>query len=373
MKAKRFLSLLLCLLLAAGCLLTGCGRKGEEPDATALVHVVTEDEAPVYAAAEKPWSVLDGERLEDCSLALCYANSSETYSCIIYNEEDLDYRVFGISVGGMCRGVPFSTRMVIPGSRLVGNEQFLALLDLLDGREPLRGQGLELLGRLDMRASVYYVLRSKDGRVLFDVGLGKDNLKRPGRGWGASYVETVWFNGEKLPYDELFYHSMYPYMTEEHFIEGDHTTRIQFSPSLMVNNQRIQEGRVRVLDRGIYFARLPLLKTLEALGIPVEWKNSETARFRIGEQEYTVSLRDKTLREKGSDCNCIVPGDMIPSCYLPDVYSSGDELYLDNYCLISTLEGLGLHICIDWRLGQNLIVIYEGEQGGNMNVPRYHP
>ena len=57
--------------------------------------------------------------------------------------------------------------------------------------------------------TVYYVLRDRDGKKLFDVGLGGDNVNPE-----TFQAESVEFNGEKIPYDPLFFSCVERYLTE---------------------------------------------------------------------------------------------------------------------------------------------------------------
>ena len=79
---------------------------------------------------------------------------------------------------------------------------------MLDGRELPPVQYITNYC-LTMRPLVYYALTDKNDVRLFDVGTCWDNFSDDDPGT----TETVYFNGEKIPYDELFGLCVEPYMT----------------------------------------------------------------------------------------------------------------------------------------------------------------
>lgn len=153
---------LLLVLLALALLLPGCGGRSE-------------------------YKILNGARLKDCTLDLYYMDGtvwwrlSPTLDEILNGERN-----------GFCH-------VTVPGTELVENEQFLALLEMLDERELPPVQYITNYC-LTMRPLVYYALTDKNGVRLFDVGICWDNFSDGDSGT----METVDFNGEKIPFDELF-------------------------------------------------------------------------------------------------------------------------------------------------------------------------
>lgn len=147
--------------------------------------------------AEPKYSILDGAHLEDCVLTIYYDDSR------IYRRIPLrlfDYYCFSSTPESI--GIHTVT---IRGTELKENEQFLALLEMLEGQELPQVQEITVYWE-KIQPFVYYSLTSKNGRRLFDVGIGGDNSG------------TVNFNGEKIPFDILFYSCVEPYLTEPHIL-----------------------------------------------------------------------------------------------------------------------------------------------------------
>ena len=166
---------LLPLLLAALLLLSACGRNNAEP---------------------QPYKILGQARLEDCTLSIHYDDGHILRRRLLFLDELLDEET------------AFTHHTVVSGTELMENELFLALLEKLDPAELPPEQDLtNYSGRIS--PTVYYVLRDRDGKKLFDVGLGGDNVNPE-----TSQAESIDFNGEKIPYDALFFSCVEPYLTE---------------------------------------------------------------------------------------------------------------------------------------------------------------
>ena len=159
---KRAFCVLICILLLATLLLAACGGT--------------------------KYKVLNGARLEDCTLTVHYIKRNVCilvpYSLRDFLEED---QRFGERL--------FLYHVTVPGTELKENEQFLALLEMLDGQELPPVQ--DITNYWDILPKIYYSLTDQDGERLFDVGMGGG----------------IYFNGEKIPYDELFGLCVEPYMT----------------------------------------------------------------------------------------------------------------------------------------------------------------
>ncbi len=152
--------------------------------------------ALLAACGGTKYSVLSGARLEDCTLTIYFLNGRIWWRISPTLEEILSEEDVGVS------------HVTVSGSELKENEQFLALLEMLDGRELPPVQYITNYC-LTMRPIVYYALTDKNDVRLFDVGICWDNFSDDDPGT----TETVYFNGEKIPYDELFDLCVEPYMT----------------------------------------------------------------------------------------------------------------------------------------------------------------
>ena len=168
---KRAFCVLICILLLAALLLAACGGGSR-------------------------YKVLRGARLEDCTLTIYFLNGRIWWRISPTLEEILSEEDVGVS------------HVTVPGTELKENEQFLALLEMLDGQELPPVQYITNYC-LTMRPLVYYALTDKNDVRLFDVGTCWDNFSDDDPGT----TETVYFNGEKIPYDELFDLCVEPYMT----------------------------------------------------------------------------------------------------------------------------------------------------------------
>jgi hypothetical protein len=103
----------------------------------------------------------------------------------------------------------------IPGTELIVNEDFLALLAKLDPEElPPVQDTANYAGQI--YPTVYYVLTDPEGEKLFDLGMGWDNLDKASR----AYPDSVNFNGEKIPFDELYYTCVARWLTQAHYVPG---------------------------------------------------------------------------------------------------------------------------------------------------------
>ena len=150
----------------------------------------------LFVCSEAKYKVLNGARLEDCTLTIYFLNGRIWWRISPTLEEILSEENVGVS------------HVTVPGTELKENEQFLALLEMLDGRELPPVQYITNYC-LTMRPIVYYALTDKNDVRLFDVGICWDNFSDDDPGT----TETVYFNGEKIPYDELFDLCVEPYMT----------------------------------------------------------------------------------------------------------------------------------------------------------------
>ncbi len=165
-----------------------------------LVSVLLLAALLLAACGGTKYSVLSGARLEDCTLTVHYIKRNVCY-LVPYSLRDFleeDQR-FGERL--------FLYHVTVPGTELKENEQFLALLEMLDGQELPPVQ--DITNYWDILPKIYYSLTDQDGERLFDVGICWDNFSDDDPGT----TETVYFNGEKIPYDELFDLCVEPYMT----------------------------------------------------------------------------------------------------------------------------------------------------------------
>lgn len=138
-----------------------------------------------------------------------------------------------------------------------------------------------------------------------------------------------------------------------------------FYPVLYVNGTKVEDAHVYVVERDACIANLPFLKILVNLNVPVEWADSNTARFLIRDQPYILSLKDETICKEGNAENCIAPGKGLVT-YFCRVYQDSQDLYLDNFCIVTMLEKMGLSVCIDWDAAENRLDVREGS-GGNLS------
>ncbi len=155
--------LLLCLLVLA-LLLAGCG--------------------------EPKYKVLGDARLEDCTLTIHYDDPS-IWRCA-------PVRIWQYFDPHQPHAAYHAT---VSGAELKENKQFLALLKMADKKELPPVQDITNYWKEDIFPCIYYFLADQDGKMLFDV----------------TFALGVYFNGEKVPYDKLFYTSVEPYLTEPHY------------------------------------------------------------------------------------------------------------------------------------------------------------
>ncbi len=160
-----------------------------------LVSVLLLAALLLAACGGTKYSVLSGARLEDCTLTIYFLNGRIWWRISPTLEEILSEEDVGVS------------HVTVSGSELKENEQFLALLEMLDGQELPPVQ--DITNYWDILPKIYYSLTDQDGERLFDVGICWDNFSDDDTGT----TETVYFNGEKIPYDELFGLCVEPYMT----------------------------------------------------------------------------------------------------------------------------------------------------------------
>jgi hypothetical protein len=166
MRAQMKKLLLLCLLVLA-LLLAGCG--------------------------EPKYKVLGDARLEDCTLTIHYEdpNIYKRIPSRIWNYLDPSFLV------------PANYYATVSGTELKENKQFLALLKMADKQELPPVQDITNYWKEDIFPCIYYFLADQDGKMLFDVTMGL---------WGG-----VYFNGEKVTFDKLYYTCIESYLTEPHF------------------------------------------------------------------------------------------------------------------------------------------------------------
>ena len=112
-----------------------------------------------------------------------------------------------------------------------------------------------------------------------------------------------------------------------------------FYPVLYVNGTKVEDAHVYVVERDACIANLPFLKILVNLNVPVEWADSNTASIAPGKGLVTYFCR---------------------------VYQDSQDLYLDNFCIVTMLEKMGLSVCIDWDAAENRLDVREGS-GGNLS------
>ena len=151
--------------------------------------------------APETYPILGQVRLEDCTLTIHY-------------DDGLILRNRPLSLEELME-VNSAHHTAIPGTELVENEDFLALLAKLDPEELPPVQDLaNYAGRI--YPTVYYVLTDPRGEMLFDLGMGWDNLDKASDERPAS----VNFNGEKIPFDELYYTCVARWLTQAHYVPG---------------------------------------------------------------------------------------------------------------------------------------------------------
>ena len=144
----------------------------------------------------KTYKILGQARLEDCTLSIHYDDGHILRRRLLFLDELLDEET------------AFTHHTAVSGTELMENELFLALLEKLDPAELPPEQDLtNYSGRIS--PTVYYVLREQKKKKLFDVGLGGDNVNPE-----TSQAESIDFNGEKIPYDTLYFSCVESYLTE---------------------------------------------------------------------------------------------------------------------------------------------------------------
>ncbi len=185
-------------LLLAALLLTGCA--GPEQSTPPNPDEATEQSAPAETPEPQPYRILGQTRLEDCTLAIHY-DDGDTYRYRPLVLEEL-----------LADESESTHHTTVPGTELMENERFLALLEELDPEELPPEQDLtNYSGRI--QPTIYYVLTDQNGKKLFDVGMGWDNMEA-----GADLIGSVNFNGEKIPFDDRFYFCVEPYLTEPYYV-----------------------------------------------------------------------------------------------------------------------------------------------------------
>ena len=195
---KRWIPWIIFLTL----LLTGCA--GPEQSAPTEPDEAAEQSAPAETPEPQPYPILGQTRLEDCTLTVHY-------------DDAYVYYYYPLTLEGLLAddGDESDTHhMTVPGTELLENEGFLALLEELDPEELPPEQDLTNYSG-GIKPTVYYVLTDQNGKKLFDVGMGYDNVED-----GAVLIESVNFNGEKIPFDERFYFCVEPYLLYSHYVPG---------------------------------------------------------------------------------------------------------------------------------------------------------
>ncbi|MBQ6274275.1 MAG: hypothetical protein IJK63_08630 [Oscillospiraceae bacterium] len=196
---RKTLALLLALLTLL--CLTACG---EETTPAATEAPAAEATAPAETPEPQPYPILGQTRLEDCTLAVHYVDADV-------------YFYYPLTLEGLLADESDERdthHMTVPGTELLENERFLALLEELDPEELPPEQDLANYSSR-ITPTVYYVLTDQNGKKLFDVGMGWDNVED-----GGYLIESVNFNGEKIPFDERFYFCVEPYLLYSHYVTG---------------------------------------------------------------------------------------------------------------------------------------------------------
>ena len=191
--------------------------------------------APTAAPAEEPErrSVLGEARLEDCTLTIHYDDPNFLRYAPLRVEQLIDEEN------------DTTHHVTVSGALLAENEVFLSLLDRLDANQlPPAGNRPE--GWANMKPTVYYVLTDGDGELLFEVGIGWDNIRRDEEGGGS--IDTVWFNGEKIPIDKRFYTAVEVYMTEPHYLPTAMEEPSEPAPEAYQLGTIVDEGTVTLED-----------------------------------------------------------------------------------------------------------------------------
>ena len=142
--------------------------------------------------------------------------------------------------------------------------------------------------------------------------------------------------------------------------ENNHPTKSK----LYVNGNLVEDNNVISYNHGItYFARLPLLSTVESLGYRVFVESDDLVFFEIGENKYKLSNRSHLYTDK-DDHICRVPGLDIA---LYGLEGPTGEVYMDHFSLIETLSNMGIspvEVTIDL---QNKTVILEQQEVSSMS------
>ena len=201
---KRWIPWLLLLTL----LLTGCA--GPEQSAPTEPDEAAEQSAPAETPEPQPYPILGQTRLEDCTLSVHYVDADVYY-------------YYPLTLEGLLADESDESdthHTTVPGTELLENERFLALLEELDPEELPPEQDLANYSSR-ITPTVYYVLTDQNGKKLFDVSMGWDNVED-----GGYLIESVNFNGEKIPFDERFYFCVEPYLLYSHYVTGFCTVKL---------------------------------------------------------------------------------------------------------------------------------------------------
>lgn len=170
---------------------------------TVMIDCRDGDETETVLNSFKPetYPILGQARLEDCTLTIHY-------------DDGLILRNRPLSLEELMEDES-AHHTAIPGTELIENEDLLTLLAKLDPEElqPVQDTA-NYAGRI--YPTVYYVLTDPEGKKLFDLGMGWDNLDEENDERPAS----VNFNGEKIPFDELFYTCVARWLTQAHYVPG---------------------------------------------------------------------------------------------------------------------------------------------------------
>ncbi len=153
----------------------------------------------LFVCSEAKYKVLNGARLEDCTLTIQYDDPH------IYRRRPLTLRDYyeNARKGYVDDHIYYTT---VSGTKVKENPKFLALLKMLDrnGLPPVQ----DITNYWwDLRPHIYYTLTDQDGEMLFDVSIG----------WGIYLNGERITDGELLRSSTLFRSGVKPYLTELHY------------------------------------------------------------------------------------------------------------------------------------------------------------
>lgn len=209
MKTRVKACVYLSLLVVAG--LLGCNGLEEKLTSTETEFeiqtnpiVESEEGTELDLQVEKPiLNPFDQKFLENCTLT-------------IYYDDALIFRLIPLSLEDLLDEETIKTHHVsVPGIVLKDNVQFLSLLESLEMSELPQVQA-STDNYPSMMPTIYYILTTSDGQKILDVSIGWGNLDDE----ESRTVTSVYFNGEKIPFDMLFYSSVEDYLEEPHYIPG---------------------------------------------------------------------------------------------------------------------------------------------------------